>query len=283
MKTTTRTHRNGSSKSAPAQAPNKPEATSPERGEITLEFLTPEDECIDCCELSAAESESVRIFTRAARVSLAEFTKDALLNRVAATKPSAPVAVAETPVVSYRNMPPLNRENVISEDRLNMEVAVYRATALMELLARQDCTVTERQPLSHSGCVGAGMMNWADDLSIALRRDFYAANEGIRGDGDKLTLVRKLNSTIDKFQALMLMLAHDISAGEYFADSKVGYEPTEEDIAPFLSLASDCIEYLKASFYREFCQHLPMDEIDRGIWNELLAKFPQAEQERRAA
>lgn len=291
MKTNIRIRRNSGSKSTPAQVPNKPEAASPEREAITLEFLTPNDECIDCCALSAAESESVRIFTRNAKVSLAEFTKDALLHRVAASiaaaKPSAPVAVDETPVVSYLALPPLQRENVIVEDKFDMESAVARTLALVELMAKQDCTITERMKSAHAGYAGMGMMILARDLNPRLQRDWLAANDALKKDkkigAAGWPSIRKLGNTVEKVQAFLLMLAHDLSSFDYSLSDGVGFEPAADDIAPFLSLASDAVEYLKASFYAEYGRHLPMDEIDRGIWNELLAKFPQAEQQRRAA
>lgn len=193
------------------------------------------------------------------------------------------VVVDETPVVSYRNLPPLKRESVIHEDGFDMELAVHRAIALMELMARQDCTATERQNDEHSGGGANGMMSWASDLNHVLHRDFYAANHAKFNGGDKITAVRRLVNTIEKFHALLMTFAHDLSSSDYSTGDKLGFEPPEDDIAPFLSLASDCIEYLKACFYDRFGQDLPMDQIDREINEELLAKFPQAQEQRRAA
>lgn len=184
-------------------------------------------------------------------------------------------------VISYLRLPPLKRVNVIHESGLDMEQAVYRALALLELLARQDCIMTERQKAAGSGGTGSGMMSWSDDLRLALYRDWLAANDAAR-TADSLAAVRKLNNTVEKVAIMLLMLAHDLSAYGYFADSGVGSEPAEEDIAPLLSLASDCIEYLRASFFDRFGKLLPMDSIDLELCSELMAKF-QPKEQRRAA
>lgn len=198
---------------------------------------------------------------------------------------SAPVPAGATLTPSYRAMPPLIRENVATGSPLDMETAVQRGLALMELFARLDCTLTERGKPSYSGNLGCGMMTWASDLNAALHHHFYAANEAKRAGGDKITAIRKLGNTIEKFQSLLMMLAHDLSSSEYSTSAKLGFELPEHDIAPLLSLAADCIEYLRASFYDNLGRHLPMDEFDLAMNEELLAKFreSQAVHDRRAA
>jgi hypothetical protein len=198
-------------------------------------------------------------------------------NSTAASNPAAQV-------ISHRSLPPLKRESVITEDSFDIECAIPRAVALLELMAQHDCTITERQKDSHSGYVGMGMMSLARDLSPRLFQDWNAALE-VRKTGEAAwPAIRKLGNTVGKVQALLMMLSHDLSTYDYSMDDKVGFEPTEDDIAPFLSLASDCVDYLKACFYHEYGRHLPMDEIERELWEELLAKFPQAQRaERRAA
>lgn len=203
---------------------------------------------------------------------------------VSDTRPHVPpVTTSEPPVVSYRLLPALKRENLIREDDFNMEMAVWRAVALLELLARQDCTSTERQRESHAGGMACGMMRWADDLNRVLERDWRAANASRITGRDAITDIRKLVNTVEKVCAMLMMFAHDLSSTEYLMDAKLGMEPPDADIAPLLSLASDAIEYLKASFYDRFGRDLPMDEIDRELSEELLLKFPQACAKRRAA
>ncbi|HEX5218148.1 MAG TPA: hypothetical protein VFZ59_01155, partial [Verrucomicrobiae bacterium] len=106
--------------------------------------------------------------------------------------------------------------------------------------------------------------------------DFYTKQ------ADKITAARKLYNTVRKVNALLLMLGHDLSSHEYSTTDK--WDAIDNmsvpvgDIAPFITLAADCAEYLEACFFERYWNDLPMDEFDRQIVGELLGKFPQAQQ-----
>ncbi len=289
MKTTKRTPSNGKAAGTSKQAATKSDNIYPDSVRTALQNTAIQFGRMNPAELFAAaddlENNAAELRTAAKAVRKDSQAWDRAGAEGLAPAAFAPVPAGATLAPSYRAMPPLIRENVATGSPLDMETALQRGLALMELFARLDCTLTERRKPSYSGNLGCGMMTWASDLNAALHHHFYAANEANRGGGDNIPAIRKLGNTIEKFQSLLLMLAHDLSSSEYSASDKLGFELPEHDIAPHLSLAADCIEYLRASFYDNLGRHLPMDEFDLAMNEELLAKFRESQsvQDRRAA
>lgn len=166
-----------------------------------------------------------------------------------------------------------------------MEEAVHYAAGLLSLFARMDCAQTERGGQPHAGYLACGFLNWGGDLIRVLTVNWIAAHGAAKGDA-RGSSTRRLAVTIGKVRALLLLLAHDLSAGGQFdayEGAKMGVDLPDEELSPFLSLASDCIEYLEASFYDELGRHLPMHPFNREWEEESLQKFVHLAPARAAA
>ncbi len=206
------------------------------------------------------------------------------------TVATAEAATAPAVPMPEQKLELLKRENLFSDDQPNMEQAVQRALGLLGLLGRMSSALTLDK--GHSSYQGMGFTDWSGRVGKALYENWNTANDARSDDGNKIASVRRLGLSVEKAKALLLMMAHDLSTGGDF-DEYDGWKMDRDgsdhlsdlDLSPYLTMATDCAEYLEASYYVDFGNILPMNQFNRDwIETEIVAKFaPHAEQQRRAA
>ncbi len=163
------------------------------------------------------------------------------------------------------------RASVISE-KPDMEYAVQYTLGLLNLLARMTAVQT-RGNGTHRSSTACGCSMWTDACGKAIYDAWNAAHDAKRPSGgkvlsagDKAGLIRILGVTVSKATALLLMLAHELSVGWFdeYDRAEVNCELPPADSSPYLSLATDCVEYLEASFNADFGRALNSAEEQRA-------------------
>jgi len=197
-------------------------------------------------------------------------------------KPDASVDQVET------SMQFLERVNLFAEDRPDMEWAVFRALGLLELLGRMNNSLTRDK--DHGSYQSIGFTDWAERIGKTLYDNWNAVCH-VGKDAREVVAVRRLGFTVEKVKVLLLMMAHNLSNGGVYEryetahiEGRLNCDDPDCDYSPYLTMATDCAEYLVASFHEDFGKYLPMDQFNRDwIENQIVAKFASRTEQRRAA
>ena len=219
------------------------------------------------------------------------------VRRNSVTKPASPQvpnkpepaipANTDSAVAALPQAEPMKRVNLLALDRPDMEEAVALTLGLLDLFSRLDSALTlDKGPQAYQGM---GSRMWSERLGKALYQDWNSAMESRKSADDNLS-VRRLGLTIEKAKALLMALAHDLSGGgecdayESWRVNRSGsMHLSDLDASPYITMATDCAEYLAASYYVDFQKALPMNQFERDwIETEIVAKFAQTT-ERKAA
>lgn len=315
MKTNIRVRRNGGSKPAASQVPNKPEAATPQTTgadgwrECDEAFLERSRPLLDPKRVrGSTHQETLRNignqlwFTRFKSGS-DEQCREASYGEVVAWMQKEHPEIEPVQFLRHYGVIPnqpktnldrvetsaqfLTRKNLFAQEQPDMEKAVYCALGLLELLGRMNSVLTPDK--DYRSYQGLGFPDWADRIGKALYVDWLAANDARKSDRE-FNCVRRLGLTVGKVNALLLMMAHNLSGGGIYDDyelarieGKFTGDVPAIDCSPYLTMATDCAEYLDASFYVGFGSRFPMNQFLREwIEQEIVAKF-QPKEQRRAA